>query len=282
MRRLLTGLLVCGVMILGGCPTEEEVVEPKIDPCKSFMDFEAPAGSWMWARGSSANPEPDTNYRLSFQREGETLKAYYVHDLERFELTGTQRPEDWLFESGPLDVSGAAEGETVKKEVHAYLSMDKVCHVYWTVGYTSVTDGVEEIKEEARRVQAPVGQQTVFSYEPCTTELVAGKGAGSFKSAQAMMNPAEPPLLTGDNATFVAWTDMPEGDCQYSFDYFWDGLRKEDALSTVKKSGDKLKWSHRGAISFIGTHEVTLELYQSCDGAAQERMAVACGTFSIM
>jgi len=284
MRRFLTCLLVCAGMTLAGCPTEEEVVDeaPTPDPCKSFLDLDAPSGNWMWAKGTSSVPEPDTNYRVSFQNEGDVLKAYYVHDLERFELTGTRRPDDWLFESGPLDTSRAAKGQTVKKEVHAYLSMDEVCHVHWTVGYTNVTDGVEEIKDGKAKSMAPVGDQTVFSYRPCDSGVVSGSGSGSYESAKAMMNPAEPPVLTGAKATFVAWTDAPAGDCSYSFDYFWDGLRTGEALHTVKKSGKHIKWSHKASINFIGSHEVSMEMYASCDGGPQEVIAAACGVFLIM
>lgn len=283
MRRFLTCLLVCVGMTLGGCPTEEEVVEaPKVDPCKSFLDMDTPTGNWMWAKGTSKVPEPDTNYRVSFQQEGAVVKAYYVHDLERFELSGTRRPGDWLFESGQLDVGGAPAGQTVKKELHAYLSMDEVCHVHWTVGYTTVTDGVEETKEGRNKSLAPVGEQTVFSYRPCAAEIVSGSGAGSYASAQKLMNPETPPILSGERATFVAYTEAPEGDCSYSFDYHWDGLRKEEALQTVKKSGKHLKWSHKGSINFIGTHEVSFEMFQSCDGGPQVPVSAACGTFLIM
>ncbi len=267
-RMIVMLALACFVFLAAGCGEEEPEV-PEVDPCLEFFDIENPEGDWMWARGASAAPQPDTAYRIRFFKEGDTQKAYYVHDLQRYEMTGTRREMDWLFETGPLT---PAEGDPAPKtKVHAYLSIDKVCHVDWTDGYTG-PDGVEKSDNLGRKTLAPVGESTIFSYYPHSQPVLAGKANGSYKAAQKIIESGEPPLLEGDTATLVAWTDATAvaDDCELSFDYFWDGLRRGENLTTVKKGKEHHKWYHEIDVNALGSHDITFEHYKSCGDGPRE------------
>jgi len=274
-RSILMLTLSAFVFVLAGCPEKEPEV-PEVDPCLDIFDLNNPTGNWMWARGASAAPMPDTAYRVHFFKDGDTHKAYYVHDLQRYEMTGIRRELDWLFETGPLT---PVEGDPAPKaKVHAYLSLDKVCHVNWTDGYSG-PDGVEKSDNLGRKTLAPVGEATIFSYYPCSNPVMAGKANGSFKAAQKILESGEPTLLDGDTATLVSWTDVADvaDDCELSFDYFWDGLQRGENLTTVKKGKEHHKWSHHLDVNAIGSHDVTFELYKSCGGAPREVFDASCG-----
>lgn len=286
-------LVVVGCSLLGCPPREEE--SPTVDPCKEIFDIENPAGSWMWARGTSATPMPDTNYRIQFFMDGDAVKAWYVHDQERYELTGTRRETDWLFQGGPLRTdaevaaahAAAADAEP-KVRAHAYLSIDKICHVEWTDGWTGRSaDGADHERMDplGKKTLAPVGADTVYSYHPCDGLVSAGKGAKSAEAAQELLDAGEAPIVDGNRGTFVAWSDAAADggdDCTYSFDYFWDGWRKAEGLTTVEKAGDGRKWTHSIELNFVGSHEVTFERYRSCGGGDKELIGVSCGAFNVM
>lgn len=294
MRTGRISVLVVALVGVLGCPPKEEEV-PAEDPCKEFFDIESPTGSWMWARGTSAAPMPDTNYRIQFFQDGGTTKAWYVHDQERYEMTGTRRELDWLFVSGPLHSDAELEkayeagpDAEPKVEAHAYLSIDDICHVEWTDGWTGRTaDGTESERMDplGKKTLAPVGEGMIYSYRPCTGLVSAGKGARSAEAAQAILDAGELPVVDGDRGTFVAFSDAAADggdDCSYSFDYYWDGRQKEAGLTTVEKAGDQRKWSHTVDLSFIGTHEVTFERYRSCGGGDKELIGVSCGAVSVL
>jgi hypothetical protein len=285
---MLTATLLCQI----GCKTEEPVA-PVVDPCLEFFDIEAPAGDWMWARGTAAVPQPDTHYRVRFSREGDTVKALYVHDLDRWEMTGTRREMDWMFTSDVL--LSADEVEAFKKgnedgerrlTTHAYLSIDKQCHVDWTDGYTTWVEGQESERTDGlgRKRLAPVSDSTVFSYAPCTEKLLAAEANNSARAAQKMVDEGVVPLLTGDSANLVAWTDAAtDGDasCTFTFDYYWDGLQKKLGRTTAKVSGDHRKWTHHIDLSFIGSHDVTFERFRTCGEGERELIGTSCGLLQI-
>jgi len=283
---LLSGLL----MALPGCETRTEEPPPP-DPCKEFFDIDAPAGDWMWARGSSTAPQPDTHYRIRFVRQGDTVKAWYVHDLQRYEMTGHRRELDWMFTSDVLveDPEGFKAGNddpAARYRVTAYLSIDKQCHVDWSDGYVTYLDGQETEKPDpmGRKTLAPVSDSTRFSYQPCSEAVVAAEGAGSFRAARRMIDSGTVPLLTGDRGTLAAWTDAAtdgEDDCNYSFDYFWDGLLKDEGVATTQRVGEQRKWSHAIDLSSIGSHDVTFERYRACGSVERELIGVSCGLVQV-
>ncbi len=293
MTRFVVSALAALLLLATGCPPEEEPPPPP-DPCLGFFDINAPAGDWMWARGSASSPEPDVHYRIRFFREGETVKAWYVHDLERYEMTGTRRETDWLFSSGTL--IPADEVETFKANnsntearfsAYAYLSIDKQCHVEWSDGYHTYVDGAEVEKTDGmgRKRLAPVGEETVFSYRPCTEKLAATEGATGQRAYKAMIDlETGVPILSGDTANLVVWTDAAaDGDaaCTYTFDYFWDGLIKDEKAATTQVEGDQRKWTHRINLAFLGSHDVTFERFRACSGGEPEHIGTSCGLVQV-
>lgn len=293
MTRLVVSTLAAMLLLATGCPPEAEPPPPP-DPCLGFFDIDAPEGDWMWARGSASSPEPDVHYRLRFVRQGDAVKAWYVHDLDRYELTGTRRETDWLFTSAPLIPADQAEAfktgnadPDARYDVYAYLSIDKQCHVEWTDGYHTYLEGAEAEKTDGmgRKLLAPVGEQTVFSYRPCTEQLGATEGDTSLRAFKRMID-AETgaPILSGDAANLVVWTDAAaDGDpaCTYSFDYFWDGLIKDEKVESAKVVGDQRKWDHRISLQFLGSHDVTFERYRTCDGGEPEYIGTSCGLVQV-
>ncbi len=283
MRPICSVVLCAGLAMTLGCG-EDEPEEPQVDPCLEFFDISNPTGDWMFARGTSAAPQPDPHYRVRFFRQGEAVKAYYVHDLDRYEMTGTRRELDWLFETGALTPRPGDPAPKVK--AHAYLSIDDVCHVEWTDGFTVLSDGkeVEKLDPMGPKTLAPVGEATVFSYRPCTDHVVAGKGGASAVAAAAMVEEGEVPTLEGERATLTAWTDAAAagGDCTLSFDYYWDGQLKEAGLGGPRTVKDHHKWTHTIDLNFVGSHDVTFEHKKACGGGEPEVYAVSCGLFNIM
>lgn len=292
MTRIVVSALAAVLLLATGCPPKEEPPPPP-DPCLGFFDIEAPAGDWMWARGSASSPEPDVHYRIRFFREGDTVKAWYVHDLDRFEMTGTRRETDWLFKSSTLIPADEVESfkannsdAEARFDAYAYLSIDNQCHVEWMDGHHTYLEGVESERQDGmgRKRLAPVGEQTVFSYRPCTEKLLAAAANNSQRAAQKMIDEGTVPVLGGDTATLVAWTDAAaDGDaaCTYSFDYFWDGLLKDEKAATTKVVGDHRKWTHRVNLSFLGSHDVTFERYRACDGGGPELIGTSCGLVQV-
>lgn len=289
MSRLL--LVLCAASLVAvGCETKTEEPPPP-DPCKGFFDIEEPEGDWMWARGSSTAPQPDTHYRIRFTRVGDVLKAWYVRDLERYELTGQRRELDWLFVSDVLvdDPEGfkrTNENPEARFQVSAYLSIDRQCHVDWTDEYVTYLGGQESKKPDpmGRKTLAPVGDATRFSYQPCTEPVVAAEGAGSYRAAQTMVDSGAVPLLTGSRGTLAAWTDAAadgEGTCNYSFDYFWDGLLKDEGVATTQVVEEHRTWKHSIDLSFIGSHDVTFERYRACGSVERELIGVSCGLLQV-
>jgi len=289
MSRVLLVLCVC-VLAAAGCETKTEEPPPP-DPCKEFFDIGNPVGDWMWARGSSTAPQPDTHYRIRFGREGDTVKAWYVHDLDRYEMTGQRRELDWKFVSDVLvdDPEGFKAGNEdaeARFRANGYLSIDKQCHVDWSDGYVTYLGGQESEKPDnmGRKTLAPVSDATRFSYLPCTERVVGAEGAGGYRAAEAMIESGAVPLLTGDRGTLVAWSEAASDgadDCNYSFDYFWDGLLKDEGVATTQAVGERRKWTHSIGLNFVGSHDVTFERYRACGTVERELIGVSCGLVQV-
>ncbi len=292
MIRTILALLTLTTLCLAGCKTEAPAA-PVVDPCKDFFDIDNPTGDWMWARGTSSVPQPDVNYRVRFVKDGDTVEALYVHDLDRWQMTGTRRETDWLFTSDVLLPADEAEAFKTGNEdgekrfsTHAYLSIDDQCHVDWTDGYTTFVAGAESERTDGlgRKRLAPVSESTVFSYAPCTEKLLAAEANNSQRAAQTMIDEGVVPLLTGDSGTLVAWTDAAaDGDpsCTYTFDYYWDGQQKDLGRTTAQIKGDHRRWTHRIDLTFIGSHPVTFERYRTCGEGDRELIGTACGLIQI-
>lgn len=266
-------------LYLFGCG-EEPKPPPTIDELAAQkcpkINIDKLAGDWIITSG-----DPKTRLRI-FEKDGGYYAHYVPGFFQKFELKGTKKGEEVVFDEVPmgLRVKQVGEGKAPAMRL-TVLPYKKMCSLQVKM-FSVEKGGAENMMNSYEMLEFPAEGEGMFSYAPPKHELFLGSAAKDRKKQAKQVEDygqADPNHPMG-KITVGAWIPVADdGDpaCTYDFDAFLESKKLDNAVKQPAGpvAGDARLWSFEFDAPWSGNHGFELLRYRTCADGKREFIGTA-------